>query len=123
MKKKLTISKLQKKLWEECKRLTRQKYGNTCFTCGKTGLEGSNYQTGHFIPSSTCGAYLRYDLRNLRPQCARCNLFGSGEGAEYYRRLVAREGQSYVDQLFADKNKIVKAFDHYSNLLAEYQGM
>ena len=116
-----TISQLKKKLWELVKTACREKYGNVCFTCGRTGLEGSNWHTGHFIPSSTCGAILRYDLRNLRPQCYFCNIHAGGNGAEFYKRLVQKEGQDYVDKLFIDKNKTIKAdILFYSKLIEDY---
>lgn len=122
-------AKLKEKLWELCKKLTRLAYGTTCYTCGKAGLSGSTQQTGHFIPSSICGAYLRYDLRNLRIQCYRCNIDLSGSGAVFYRNLVRDCGQSYVDDLFKDKQKIVKAdrafyqslIDRYTDLLSTAQ--
>ena len=113
--------KVQDKLWEHCKRLTRQKYGNTCYSCGKTGLVGSSWQTGHLVPNSVGGALLRYHLSNLRPQCYYCNINLGGNGATYYRLMVEREGQKYVDELFALKNQTVKASDHFIALLAEYE--
>lgn len=122
-KKKMSIGLLQKKLWVECKRIIRQKYGNNCFTCGKTGLTGGDWHTGHFIPKGACGAFLKYDLRNLRPQCYHDNINLGGAGATYYRRLLETEGQEYVDQLFEDKNKVIKAYDHYEKLLEEYKSL
>lgn len=123
-KSKTPVSKLKNKLWELTKKIIRRIYGNTCFTCSKKGLEGSNWQTGHFIPSSTCGASLRYDLRNLRPQCYHCNINGGGQGAEFYKRLVETEGQEYVDQLFRDKQVIVKAdAQFYENLIEKAENL
>lgn len=124
--KKKTPKQLKDILWNHCKRITRQRYINkdgtfTCFTCGKPILEASNAHTGHFIPSSTCGAFLRFDLRNLRIQDYACNINGGGQGALFYKRLVEEEGQEYVDQLFIDKNKIVKASDHILLLISEYE--
>lgn len=119
--KKKTVTQLKKKLWEECRRLVIEQYGNTCFTCNKY-CEGSSRHVGHLIPSSTCGAFLRYDLRNLRIQCYHCNINGGGQGAEYYRRLVIEKGQEYVDQLFRDKNVSIKAdAQWYENKIAEYK--
>jgi len=103
------ISKLKKQLWELCKQIIRKKYGNTCYTCGKTGLSGAGWHTGHFLASSVCGAYLRHDLRNLRPQCYYCNINLGGSGAIFYQKLVEREGQQYIDDLFKDKQKTIKA--------------
>jgi len=113
--------KVQDLLWIECKRLTRSKYGNTCYTCDKFPLEGSSWQTGHFIPNSIGGAILRYELMNLRPQCYRCNIDLSGNGAVFYRKLVEVEGQEYVDNLFSMKKKSVNALDYYKELLEKYK--
>ncbi len=126
--KKLTPKQVKTKLWEECKRITRERYKNkngtwNCFTCGRLINEPAKAQTGHFIPSGSCGAFLRYDLRNLRIQDYYCNINLGGNGAEFYKRLVETEGQEYVDELFQDKNKIVKASDHCLELLTLYKEM
>lgn len=102
------LTKLKKQLWELCKQIIRKRYGNTCYTCKKEGLVGSNWHTGHFVASSICGAYLRYDLRNLRPQCYRCNISLVGNGAVFYDLLRSDLGQAYVDQIFADKTRVTK---------------
>lgn len=120
--KKISIGKLQKLIWIECKRIIRSKYPPFCFTCGKP-VFGSNDHTAHFIPNAACGAFLRYDLRNLRRCCYFCNIHLGGNGSSYYRRLIETEGQEYVDSLFKDKNKIVNARDHYEKLLLEYKNM
>lgn len=114
------ISKIQNKLWDICRQIIKKKYGNVCYTCGKTGLEGSNWHTGHFIPKASCGAHLKYDLRNLRPQCYHCNLNLGGNGTLFYRNMIEREGREYVDKLFEDKNITVKAYDHYLMLIDKY---
>ena len=110
-------------LWQECRRIIKAKYGNTCYTCGKHPLEAQNWQMGHFIANSVGGASLRYHLANLRPQCFRCNCDLSGNGAIFYRNLVEREGQEYVDELFRIKQQTVKALDHYKSLLEEYKSL
>jgi len=115
-------AKLKAELWELCKKITRTRHGNTCYTCEAPNLVGSNWHTGHFIPSSICGLYLRYDLRNLRPQCFRCNISLSGNGSAFYRKLVDDCGQPYVDTIFSDKlrdTKSNKAF--YQTLIDEYK--
>lgn len=123
--KKLTPKKLKELLWIECRRLANTLYIEQngtykCFTCGNT-IEGSNKQLGHFLARSICGAYLKYDMRNLRWQCYRCNINLSGNGAIFYKKLVDIEGQEYVDTLFKDKQRIVKETDHYLQLLEEYK--
>lgn len=112
--KKPSPAKLRKKLWELCKQATRKAYklpdGTwNCFTCGRRIDEPAKAQTGHFIPSGSCGAFLRYDLRNLRIQDYYCNINLGGNGATYYKALVEENGQEYVDQLFRDKQKVIKA--------------
>lgn len=131
MKKKTEQRKLEDELWEHCKRITRARYALksptiaverwNCFTCGRPITSKQNAQTGHFIAKSVCGAYLKYDLRNLRIQCIACNVWQGGNGAFFYKNLVSEKGQEYVDELFRDKNKIVKASDHYKKLLEEYK--
>lgn len=112
--KKPTVTILKKKLWELCKQLIREKYKNengtwNCFTCGRLIDEPYKAQTGHFLASSVCGAYLRYDLRNLRIQDYFCNINVGGNSAVFYQKLVEENGQEYVDKLFKDKQKIIKA--------------
>lgn len=121
-KKTSSVSLLKKKLWELCKQIIRTKYGNTCYTCGVSGLAGGNWHTSHFIASSVCGANLRYDLRNLRPCCYRCNVSLAGNGAYFYKNLVIHEGQEYVDQLFKDKQITIKADElFYAQKISEYE--
>ena len=128
-KKVVKISTLKNKLWELCKQIIRKRDGNVCFTCGKGGLEGSSWHTGHFIPSGACGAFLRYDLRNLASQCYNCNINLGGNGTAYYRNMAENNGQEFVDQIFKDKQKVIKAdaifyqdkIDEYTKLLKFYE--
>lgn len=120
-KSKASISLIQRKLWNECKRIIRARYKNTCFTCGKPNLEGSNFHTGHMLPKASLGAYLKYDLRVLRPQCYNCNINLGGMGAIFIEKMRAIEGDKYVDKILADRNVTVKAYDHYIDLLAQYE--
>jgi hypothetical protein len=114
-------SKLKKQLWELCKKIIRAKYGNTCYTCDAHPLSGGNWHTAHFIASSVCGAYLRYDLRNLRPGCYRCNVSLAGNGAVYYRRMLEREGEEYVAGIFVDKERLTKLTPQFlREKIAEY---
>lgn len=117
------ISTIQNKIWEHCKRLTRQKYGNTCFTCGAPGLVGSNWHTGHLFAKASLGAFLKYDLRVLRPQCYNCNINLGGNGARFIERLRHIEGHLYVDQIIRDQQITVKAYDFYLELLDKYTRM
>ena len=71
---------------------------------------------------STCGLYLKYDLRNLRPQNYHCNVNLGGNGAVYYKVMVEREGQEYVDQIFRDQQRITpESNDWYRAKIEEYK--
>ena len=108
-KKQNKTKKLKDRLWELCKTIVRKRDGNVCFICRNGGLEGSGWHTGHLHPSSTCGAYLRYDLRNLHSSCYNCNINLGGNGAEFLIRLVQVYGKEFSDRLYKDKSVILKA--------------
>lgn len=115
------ISKVQTKLWELCKQITRKKYGNVCYTCGAVGLSASNWHTGHLIPKASLGAFLKYDLRVLRPQCYHCNINLGGNGAEFYRRMIIEVGPTAVNEIIEDRQVEVRALEHYKKLIGEYE--
>ncbi len=117
---KASISKIQRDLWVLCREITRSRYGNTCYTCEKTGLVGGNWQTGHMWAKASVGAYLKYDLRILRPQCYFCNINLGGRGADFYSKMLEEIGQENMNNLKEDRQKTVKAYDHYLKLIEEY---
>jgi hypothetical protein len=118
---KQSISKIQRILWTLCKEIIRKKYGNKCYTCGRTGLAGSNWHTGHLLAKAGIGAYLKYDLRLLRPQCYFCNINLGGSGAIFIENLREKEGNEYVRKILEDRKVTVKALDHYQSLIPKYQ--
>ena len=126
-KSKTPLAVAKDKLWELCKKIVRARYVKSdgtwdCFTCGKLIDCPAKAQTGHFIPSATGGALLRYDLRNLRIQDYYCNINLGGNGSAFYRNLVAEKGQEYVDQLFLVKQQTVKAdIIFINNLIEQYE--
>lgn len=115
--------KLEDRLWELCKNLIREKYGNTCYTCGATGLVSSNWHTGHLYAKASLGAYLKYDLRVLRPQCYKCNIHYGGMGAVFYSRMLKEEGADYMTQIEKDKQVTVKSTDYYAQLVTKYEAL
>lgn len=117
------ISTLQVKLWNECKRIIRKTYGNSCYTCGKTGLIGSDWHTGHLFAKASLGAFMKYDLRVLRPQCYHCNINLGGRGADFYLKMWQEQGADYMDKLKEDRQVTVKAYDFYEKLLLEYKDL
>lgn len=99
MRKKSERKKLEDKVWDECKRIIREAYPNECFTCGATNLEGSNWQTGHGKPKGSLSIKYQYDLRNLRPQCMRCNIHLGGQSDIFVARMLKdEEGKSFLEE-------------------------
>lgn len=125
-KSKSPLRKLKDALWAECKRITRSRYGNTCYTCGKTGLEGSSWQTGHFLTDATCSTEIRYSLDNLRPQCYHCNINLSGNWIAYEERLIHDHGEEYVKEL-KRRNQATKGLmyreDWYQAKVEDYKNI
>lgn len=121
-----STKKLQDKLWELCRRiryeLDKDSNGRIdCYTCGAKDIISHNRQLGHLWAKATLGAYLKYDLRVLRWQCMKCNQFYGGQGAIFYSRLLAEEGEEYLEKLVQDKQVTVKSSEYYEKLLREYE--
>lgn len=120
-KSKQKISTIQNKIWNECKRIIRKRYPNTCYTCGQTGLIGSNCQTGHMWAKAALGAFLKYDLRVLRIQCYNCNINRGGMGADFYSKMLKEIGPHKMEILEKDRQVTVNAMSHYLALLEIYK--
>lgn len=103
-KQKNPLKLLKDELWELCKQLTRKFFGYSCYTCDDY-VEFPH--TGHFITDSICSTELSYDLKNLRPQCYRCNIHLSGNWVEFERRLIEDCGEKYVNEL-KERNNLTK---------------
>ncbi len=127
-KSKQPISLIQRKIWDECKRIVRAKYIRPdrtyeCYTCRRTIVKNADAQTGHMWAKASLGAFMKYDLRVLRIQCYLCNIRHGGRGADYYLRMWEENGAEYMNQLKADRNVSVKAYDHYEKILKEYENL
>jgi len=120
---KLPLPKLQRKLWVVVRKLCGKIYPKNCYTCEAKNLKGRNCQLGHLIPKSTCGILLKFDIRNLRWQCASCNIWKGGNGAIFLRNMIIREGETYVDQIFRDRNVYANPYEYYQYQLEKYKLM
>lgn len=83
--KKPTRSKLVKKLdtvFSQYIRLSNADNNGycTCVTCNKTFF-WKEIQAGHFMSRKHYST--RWDERNVKPQCVRCNIYNQGEGYLY----------------------------------------
>lgn len=119
-KSKSSLSKAKDKLWKTLKQIILIRDGDTCISCGVNGLRGHNAHGGHFIPSSSCGGFLRYDLRNVWMQCATCNLFRNGAGAEYTLALQKKFGNEFVERIVQDKQQTIKLDQEYVHRMTEF---
>jgi len=90
-KKRTTRQKLEKMLWEECKRIIRLRYPNTCYTSGATNLTGANWHTGHGKSKGELPIRYKYDLRNLRPQSYHANINLGGMSDVFIAKLEQEE--------------------------------
>ena len=123
-KKRSPLQKLEDNIWEECKRITRERYKD-CYTCSQKNLQGMNAQTGHMHPKGACGASIKYDLRILRLQCFQCNINHGGMGAVFLenmkKEIGEKEALALLNEASASKGKPIKAHDYYLQLLDEYR--
>ena len=104
--KKLTISKLKKKVWaifSKCIRLEGSVNGyNTCVTCGDMH-EIEDLDAGHFIHGNTKKTY--FDERNVWPQCTGCNRYRSGNLIKYTLFLEKTFGSGIIQELEKASNQ------------------
>ncbi|HAS92270.1 MAG TPA: hypothetical protein DCS12_08575 [Clostridiales bacterium] len=121
-KSKNSISKIQRSIWQECRRI-KDKPIVDCYTCGAKDLQGSNKQLGHMWSKATLGASLKYELDILEWQCFRCNINGGGMGADFYKRKLKELGKNRMTELEQMRNKTVKAMDYYIELLEKYKNL
>ncbi len=78
---------------------------NECYTCKKL-FHWRELQCGHFVPGRTNSVL--FDVRVVRPQCARCNIWLGGNYANFTLRLLDEVGREQVDELLALKHQTLK---------------
>jgi hypothetical protein len=98
----LSVSALKKKADAATSLFVRQKYAPNgiaeCYTCGKRD-EWKRMQNGHFISRNNSAT--RYDLDNLRVQCAGCNVWGRGKLNIFADKLLKELGTKRFKALLA----------------------
>ena len=112
--KKSSLKQIQVKIWDECKRIIKIRYGNDCYTCGAKNLTGSNRHTGHLVPKKYLPYQFKYEVRYLRPQCYNCNMNLGGMGAIYLNNLLdeTTSGDEYEIFNWIDKVEKQKKLQH-----------
>lgn len=112
MAKKSELKKLKEKRWRLTSEYVRRLYADphtescACVTCGSE-KHWKEQQAGHFIPQAQ-GNAVKWDLRNIHPQCFRCNINLGGNGAEYYPFMEMTYGKEVIDELRRLSNTTIK---------------
>jgi len=117
--KKPTRSKLVKKLDTVFSQYIRRSNADnngycTCVTCNKT-FHWKEIQAGHFMSRKHYS--IRWDERNVKPQCVACNVYRAGEQYKYSIFL----GKELSNVLYLQSKDIVK-FTNYEleNMINDY---
>tara|TARA_R110000796_G_scaffold215672_2_gene331674 strand:+ start:1453 stop:1842 length:390 start_codon:yes stop_codon:yes gene_type:complete len=123
MAKKLTRSKLVKKLDTVFSQYIRQKNAvdeiSTCFTCGKKD-HWKKLQNGHF--QSRKHYSTRWDEINCQVQCAGCNVFKYGEQYVFGKKLDQKFGHGTSERLHLKSKQIIKLADfELEELIIKYK--
>lgn len=119
MKKKLTIGKLKKKLWEVFSKYIRQRDNYTCVTCGQKG-EGSGMHAGHYITKAVGGLGLYFHEQNVHAQCYRCNIHLSGNWTAYRAFMLRKYGEKVEKELMRMKEQVCKWTEYDYEQKIEY---
>ena len=105
-----TTRALVAKLDRVFSRFVRMKYADndgqvSCVTCGKQA-HWKEVHAGHFVKRQHMS--LRWDERNVMPQCVRCNLHMGGRQDDYAAYIVNEYGHATFADLIAKKHETKK---------------
>lgn len=108
---------LDDKLWKLFSIYTRSKdtdfAGNVCcYTCGSVH-HWRTVDAGHFIKRGFKKS--KFDERNVKPQCKKCNQFGGGMQDEFAVNILNNYGADVLLELHASKNEIFKPTEEWYN--------
>lgn len=92
---------LVKKAWTLYSQWIRLAYADQdgrcqCVTCRRRFFWDRGIQAGHYIHNR---AAVKFELRNVHPQCRQCNGYAGGSPRQYARYLVGRYGAGVLDEL------------------------
>lgn len=116
-----SAAKLKKELDALVSRFVRLSHSDgrgfaRCYTC-ETKYFWKKIQCGHFIRRQYLAT--RFDLRNLRPQCVGCNIYGDGKMVEFSKKLE-KETPGITLVLYKEAQKIMKNYP-YAPEIARYK--
>ena len=105
-KKSKSLGQLKREFDTVFSRYIRLKYSKNglvqCVTCSKWA-EIKSMQAGHYISRTYLS--LRFDERNVHPQCPSCNVFKKGNLDEYAIWLIGTYGEGILEELNEKKWK------------------
>jgi hypothetical protein len=107
-----TIPQLETHLWKVFSLSVRlkavDKYNNCkCVTCNKNvPYLGGLCHAGHFRPRTQ--KFVKYDFKNVHPQCATCNTFSDGEQYLHSVYIDKTYGRGTASKLTIDARKTFK---------------
>lgn len=103
---KVSVSKLHKLAWQECRRVANIIFPKNCYTCPKKDLVGSDCQLGHGQSKGSLPLMYKYDMRNLRWQCFHCNINLQGCQQIFLSKLEKeKDGLAFLnDSSYKDEN-------------------
>lgn len=104
-KKKLTTKQVTKKLDQIIRDILKITAGENpkCFVCGKyigwfhPQENPYGLQVGHFISRRVMP--IRWDLKNIEPQCSSCNRVHNHNQLEFTARMIEEYGKERIDYL------------------------
>lgn len=88
-----------------------------CISCHMPANYGGAWHGSHFRSHGAASA-VQFHLWNIHKACAQCNLFKSGNIAEYQPRLVEKIGQEKVDWLMSQNQIVRHPVDYYKRFKA-----
>ena len=91
-----------------------------CFTCGVV-KPVKQMQNGHFRSRKHLNT--RWDTRNCRPQCVKCNMYDQGRQYDFGIKLQQELGKDIVDEVIKlshqstklTKNDLIEMIKFYKN--------
>lgn len=91
----------------------------SCFTCEKP-IFWKDAHAGHFIKRQHMA--VRFDERNVKPQCPRCNVYMGGQQDEFAAKLITEYGVGEVEDLMRLKHSTVKwTHEELANRIGHYK--
>lgn len=118
-----TIPQLEKELWTIFSLAVRLQWADkkgdcTCVTCGfKSYYHGGNIHAGHFRPRSAKA--VKYDFKNVHPQCATCNTYNDGEQFLHGKWIDNQYGPGTADELTRLSRLSIRDLGNTRSLLEE----